>query len=291
MLTQIILPIIIFFVMFGMGLSLKASDFSPFIKTPQPIIAGIIGQIFFLPLVAYFVVTQLDLSPTFAIGLMLIGACPGATTSNVFSQLSRANLALSISLTATSALICIISSPFIVAISLKVFGAEQVDFSVVKTSLGVFFISLLPVLIGMFIHHKKPAFAMKSEPFFRKISAIAVLVFVISLFIRDWSIISQYFAELALATFLLNSLTILVGITLALIFKLSMINRLTLGIEVGVQNSALAILIATNFIGDVQYSYPALIYTLTMYIGVMTFITIHKHFFPDNRLKPSLITK
>lgn len=281
-LTEIIMPLVIMIIMFGMGLTLEIKDFTRFLSAPTPVIAGIIGQILVLPCVAFSVAILLDLPPIFAIGLVLIGACPGATTSNVFSQLSRANLALSISLTATSAVLCIITAPFIVSLALSTFAQETVEFSVIKTSAGVFFVSLMPVMFGMLVYSRSRNIALKIEPYFRRLSALVILLFVIVLLYNERAVLLGHFAELAVATFLLNIITIIAGVSLAYLFQLSDINRLTLGIEVGVQNTALAIFIATSFIGDIRYSYPALVYSVTMYIGVFTFIFVHKKLVKKN---------
>lgn len=279
-LFQVVMPLVIITVMFGMGLELKPADFSVLLRQPKPILAGIIGQILFLPAIAFTTAIMLGLSPTFAVGLALIGACPGATTSNIFSQLSRANLALSISLTATSAVLCTITAPLIASLALRHFVGTDVEFSVVRASMSVFLVTLVPVLVGMAVRHKWPSLTRKVEASFRRISGAAVLLFVIALYIREQDSILSQFAELAPATFILNWSTILVGLLLAFWFRLSTLNRLTLGIEVGVQNAALAIFIGINVIGDVTYTYPALVYSVTMYIGVITFIYLHKKFFP-----------
>ena len=111
--TQVLLPVAIALIMFGMGLSLTIQDFTRLAKAPVSIGVGLLGQIILMPLLALGICLTFKLDAPIAVGLMILAACPGGTTSNVFSQLAKANLALSVSLTAISTFICVFSTPFI----------------------------------------------------------------------------------------------------------------------------------------------------------------------------------
>jgi BASS family bile acid:Na+ symporter len=114
-LTQIILPLVLALIMFGMGLSLTKQDFLELGKEPKPIAIGLFGQLLILPLLAYAIAVFFDLSEHLAVGIMILAACPGGTSSNILSHLARANLALSVSLTAVTTLICVVTTPLIIS--------------------------------------------------------------------------------------------------------------------------------------------------------------------------------
>ncbi|MEC8375059.1 MAG: bile acid:sodium symporter family protein, partial [Pseudomonadota bacterium] len=101
-LTEVLLPLALAFVMFGMGLTLTTADFTRLLKSPRSVTAGFVGQIIFLPCLAFTLCILFTLPPHIAVGVMILAACPGGTTSNLISHIARANLALSVSLTAIS---------------------------------------------------------------------------------------------------------------------------------------------------------------------------------------------
>ena len=179
---------------------------------------------------------------------MILAACPNGTSSNILSQLARANLALSVSFTAVTTVIYVVTTPFIVRFAIEQFNDNPTEsFSVLSTTLGLIFITLIPVLIGTLIRHKCVNFAIRSEAFFRRLSSV-FLVFMI-------------------AAISLNLLAIGTGLLLGLVFKLVKRDVMTLGIEVGVQNSSMAILIAITFLDRPDYAIAAGVYGLAMYLG------------------------
>jgi len=108
-LTQVMLPLVLALIMFGMGLSLTFEDFQRLWKMPRSVFVGLFGQLLLLPILAYAIVIAFDLSASLAIGLIILSACPGGTMSNVISHLARANLALSVTLTAITTIACVFS--------------------------------------------------------------------------------------------------------------------------------------------------------------------------------------
>ena len=278
-LTQVLLPGVLALIMFGMGLSLTKDDFTRLLRVPKPIFVGLVGQIFIMPFIAFVIAYGFSLEPALAIGLMILAACPGGTTSNIISHLARANLALSVSLTAISTLICVVSTPFIIKFSMGQFGEGiNTDFSLTNTILGLIIISLLPVLLGLWGRHKYPNAAMRREQFFRRFSGLFMLVMIIAILIQERATLASSFQQVFWATLALNLASILVGVILSKIFGLSARDTITLGIEVGIQNASMAMLIAVTFLQSPELATSAGVYGLTMYIGAAILVIAARRF-------------
>jgi len=269
-LTQVLLPAILAVVMFGMGLSLTRADFSRLWQTPKPIFIGLVGQILLLPILAWGIAVLFNLSAELAIGLMVLAACPGGTTSNVISQLARANLALSVSLTAVTTLICVFTTPWIIQFAIQQFAADQVQsFSLLNTSLGLMLLTLLPVILGIAFRDRWEQRALAIEGIFRKISLLFMVALIIAIVIQEFEMLLASFDKIFWATLALNFAAIATGVWLAKLTGLALPEKVTLGIEVGIQNASMAILIAITFLSSPAYATSAGVYGVTMYIGAV----------------------
>ncbi|MBH0011488.1 MULTISPECIES: bile acid:sodium symporter family protein [Pseudoalteromonas] len=272
-LTEVILPLALALIMFGMGLGLTTNDFTRLFKSPLAIVMGLIGQLVAMPLLALGLCYLLNLPTPIAIGLMILAACPGGTMSNVVSQLAKANLALSVSLTAASTAISIITTPFIIGFAMSQFApADDATFSILITSLGLFFITLVPVAIGIWLRHFKSDFAIKAEPFFRRFSLFFMLMMIAALVIKERDLLVSSFNDVFWACIALNIGSMVVGWLIAKCSKLNLTDSLTLSIEVGIQNASLAILIAISFLNKPEYAVTGGVYGLAMFIGPLLLI-------------------
>ena len=257
-LTQIILPLVLGLIMFGMGLSLTKQDFLELGKEPKPVIVGLFGQLILLPILAFAVAILFGLSQHLAIGIMILAACPGGTSSNIISHLARANLALSVSLTAVTTLICVFTTPLIIQFAVNQFDRNPAEsFSLLSTTLGLIFITLLPVLLGIVLRHKYPKQAIRSEPFFRRLATAFLIFMIIAITYQERANIIESLSQVLLPSISLNLIAIAVGVALGIVFKFVKRDCVTLGIEVGVQNSSMAILIAVSFLDRPDYAIAA----------------------------------
>ena len=278
-LTQYIAPLVLAFIMFGMGLSLTRNDFQQLWRAPLPIVVGLFGQMMLLPALAYALAIVFDLAPNLAIGIMILAACPGGTSSNIISQLARANLALSVSLTAISSLICVLTTPLIIQFAIMQFGQqEEQSFSLLTTTLGLIFITLIPVIIGIIIRHYFAEKALRCEPFFRHLASAFLLLMIVAIVIQERDTLTSSFAAVFSSALTLNLLAIMTGIGLGLLFKFTPRDSITLGIEVGVQNSAMASLIAITFLQRADYAVAPGVYGVTMYIGALLLVLLAKKY-------------
>jgi len=265
-----------------MGLSLTKQDFTRLVKTPKPVFAGLLGQIILLPLLAFAICIAFDLSAPLAIGIMILSACPGGTTSNIISQLARANLALSVSLTAIATVICVFSTPFIIQFAVEHFAGEEApSFSLFNTAIGLFIITLVPIFIGISIRRRYENWATKVEVYFRRFSFIFMIAMIIGLVIKERELLVSSFDQVFFASLSLNVLAVLLGLAIAKISALSLQNAVTLGIEVGIQNGTLAILIAITFLESPEYAVSAGVYGLAMYIAPALLIVWRKWYGPE----------
>ncbi len=267
-LTTIILPASLFIIMLGMGLSLVVDDFKRVLLYPKATIIGLVNQLIVLPLIAFGMVKMLDLSPLIAVGFMLVAACPGGVTSNLIAHVSRGDTALSITLTAISSFITVITIPLIVTYSLNHFLADSqtIQLPIVKTIIQILGITIFPVSIGMWVRYKYPEFALKMDKPTRLISTVIFLIILVSVVAANLELVKNNIGTLGWISLLLNLLTMGLGFVAAKLFKLNLSQSISIAIESGIQNSALAIVIATTLLKQSELSIPAAIYSLMMFI-------------------------
>jgi len=193
------LPIVLAFVMVGIGLTLTIADFDRQRKTPKPLVVGVIGITIVVPLIAYGLAILLDLPAELAIGLVLLGATAGGTTSNVMTYLAGGNTALSLVLTVVANLATIISIPIWAGVALERWGdAVEAGVNVVVSFMDVavllVFLVLLPTSLGMLIRAKKPALAARLENTVSKVSGIVLFVLIIGATVTlddAWTLLRQ----------------------------------------------------------------------------------------------------
>jgi BASS family bile acid:Na+ symporter len=275
--TAVLLPLVLASIMFGMGLSLQKKDFSRLLKVPKPIFIGLVGQLLLLPALAFSIAVLTNASEEVAIGLMILSVCPGGTTSNLFAHLARANLALSISLTAITTIICVFTTPLMIAFSIDYFSeSAPVQFSLLSTSLGLIVITLMPVLLGMFVRKHYINFALQAEPIFRKLAIVFMILLIVKISYDERDMIVAGFPNMYIVALSLNILATLLGVFLAKLFLLDKRDGITLGIEIGTQNATLAILIALSFIQIPAYAVIPGIYGLLMYVGASVLVLYSK---------------
>ncbi|MDX1479001.1 MAG: bile acid:sodium symporter family protein [Saprospiraceae bacterium] len=268
-LTDIFLPASLFVIMLGMGLSLVVADFRRVFAFPKAAAIGLTNQLLVVPLVSFGLCHVFALPNELAIGMMLIAACPGGVTSNLISHVSRGDTALSISLTAMSSLITLVTIPLFVGFAFRYFNdtGKAVDVDELGMVLQILVIVIIPVAMGMVIRARSEAFARRMDRPVRIFSVVLFVAIVVSIVIREWETIVGYFPQIGGATVTLNVLTLLLGYYSAILFRLRPKQAITIAIESGIQNGTLAIVIAATVLADFTLSIPAGIYSLIMFIS------------------------
>lgn len=268
--TEIFLPGALAVIMLGMGLSLALGDFKRLFKHPKAIMIGLLNQLILLPLVGFAIMYFWDLSPVYAVGVILIAACPGGPTSNLLTFMAKGDAALSISLTAFSSLLTIFTIPFIVNLAMEIhFGTgKYVALPVLQTILQIMAITIVPVSIGMFIKSKKPKAAQKFEKTVKIASGILITVIILGAILKQKEEVIPAFKQVGIPILILNAITLFVGFYSSKLFGLNYRQSSTISIESGIQNGTLAIAIAAGatLLNNPQIAIPPAVYSILMFI-------------------------
>lgn len=274
--STIFLAASLIIIMLGMGLSLVTDDFKRVILYPKAVLVGLTNQLIILPIIGFVLVSIFPLKPEIAIGIMILAACPGGPTSNLISHLAKGDIALSVTLTALSSLITIISIPFIVNFTLIHFleQGQMIQLDVVETIMQIFVIVVLPVTIGMLIRKFKEPFAIKMAKPVRVASGIVITLVILGILIKERHNLISYFQQAGLVALSLNAATMLVGFYSAKLFKIKSKQAISISIESGIQNGTLAISIAVVLLGSTAFSIAPAIYSLLMFFtgGIAIYI-------------------
>lgn len=266
--STIVLAAALFIIMLGMGLSLVGADFKNIANNPKAIFVGLVNQLIFLPLIGFGIVTVFPIQPEIAIGVMILAACPGGPTSNLISFMAKADLALSVSLTALSSLITILTIPFMVNFALTHFldEGQVIKLDIMQTIGQIFAIVVIPIIIGMTIRKYKPVFAQRMGRPVRIASGIILAVIILGIILKEKAHMVEYVQKAGLAALALNLLTMGVGFLTAKIFKLSRKQGFSIAIESGIQNGTLAISIAVALLGNTSYAIAPAVYSILMFL-------------------------
>lgn len=248
MITEVFLPLALAIIMLGMGLSLTIQDFKRVTILPKAVFVGLIAQIILLPLLAFGLMSVWEIKPEFAVGILLLAAIPGGPTSNLLAYLGKCDAALSITLTAISSFITIITIPFIVNYAMETFmGAGQyVKLDVIKTMLQILVITIIPVSLGMFLNKRFPKIAKNFQRPVKIASAVFIVIIILGAVMNDRENLIPYMMETGAPALVLNVLTMLMGFVFAKLLGLNFKQASTISMEAGIQNGTLAIAIATS---------------------------------------------
>ncbi len=267
-LTTVFLPLALFIIMMGMGLGLKISDFKRVLIEPKGVIMGLIAQLIILPIVGFVLASIFPLTPELAVGVIILAACPGGATSNVISYLVRGNVALSITLTAISSLITIVTIPVVVNLGMQTFlGADTtLELPLLKTMTQIAVIILLPISLGMFINHSQPKLAAKLEKIVKWLSLSFLGLIILGLLFKERANFLPSLLQVGGVTLSLNLMTMFLGYVVGTLAKLDESSCKTITVEVGIQNGTLAITIASTLLNTPSMAIPAGIYCLLMFV-------------------------
>ena len=272
--TDVILPLALAFIMFVLGLGLTGSDFLRVVKQPRDFFVGAFSQIILLPIIAFILVKIWPIAPELAIGVMIIAAAPGGVTSNLLTSLAKGDVALSISLTAIISLLCVITIPFIVLTSVGLLNDSSItqDISLFSMSRDMFLIVTVPVILGILIRRFASGAALKFEPIAKKISIVLFVLVLLGAIAAERENVISYFAQAGLITFVLNVVMMIVAYCVAKLLASGMKQKKCITIECGLQNGTLAIFVATSIFGGGMYVIPAATYSLIMFATSLIFV-------------------
>lgn len=277
----IVLPILTL-LMFELGLTVKLADFQLLAKDPKPVLVALFGQIILLPIIAFALASVFHLTPLFYIGVVLIACCPGGSSSNVFSMLAKGNVALSILLTALSSIITMFTIPFIMSTAVSWIGNtmnSEIHLPMGNLLVQNILLMFVPILLGAFVRKKWNKTADKLDRVLSKIAFPALLLLAGVFFVQHRQTIYDNIQVLGTCVTLLILLAIGGAALLSRMFKFNTSTRRTIVIEVGMQNAAQAIAIASSpfIFNNGVIAIPAIIYALMMNVILLTYVGMIKY--------------
>ena len=270
------MPILIV-LMFLLGTDLNRQAFANVAKNPKGVLVGMTGQLILLPVIAFVIAWVLQLPPVYFMGLVLVACCPGGSSSNVFSMLAKGDVALSVTLTAVSSIITLFTVPFIMSgVSAFVSNQAGVEVTLPVGKLLVQNLVLLfaPMLAGIALRRFKPTAALKVNKVLGKCAFPALMLLAGVFFLQYTSEIFENFSVLGVAGTMLILGAMLCSSLLSRIGRFTDGVRRTIIIEVGMQNAAQAIAIATSpfIFNSGEMAIPAIIYALLMNVILLIYV-------------------
>lgn len=223
-------------VMLGMGLMLRLDDVRIVFSRPQDVLIGNVMQFFIMPLVGYLLTVIFRLPPDLAVGVILVGCCPGGTASNVMTYLAKGDLALSVGVTTVSTLL----APFVTPMLVWALAGTMVEVDIITMFLSIVQVVILPIAIGIIIRHYASSFADKVSAYLPAVSVIAIALIVIAVVAANQNALLTSGITILIVVALHNLMGFLLGYGAASLIDLTRPKKVALSIEVGMQNSGLA---------------------------------------------------
>lgn len=270
---RVLLPAALAVVMLGLGLGLVPDDFRRVVRAPRALAIGLAGQFVGLPLAALAVVAAFPLEPALAAGLVITSLCPGGITSNAFSHLARADVALSVTLTAVISLLAPFTIPVLAPLLAgEAVGARPIVLDPMTTLRTLLLFTVVPVAIGMAARAIWPAPVIRLERF---VGPLSLLLLALTIGLIAWEnrdTLGEYVARIGLAAVAMNLAGTALGWFAAHAGGLPMRQCATIAIEVGVQNTTLAMLITGVLLNDAAMTVAPAVYGLLMFPIAFAFV-------------------
>lgn len=270
------LPGVLIIIMFGIGLSLERKDFENVFRYPKPILIGLFSQMVLLPLIAFILVSFTSLSPAIKVGFIVIAACPGGSASNLINHLLRGNVALCVSLTALNSLLIQITLPLLVNLGLILFmgHSEDISLPIWETIFKIFFVTLLPTFAGVYLRAKFFNLAIKLVRPMKVIMTILLFTVFAAIVLTEESNSQESIFEYSFIlpyALALNVGAMLAGYFFAKMQGLDNRNNYTISIEVGLQNSALALYVTGSLLHSKEMTIVAVAYSSFTFFSTFLF--------------------
>jgi len=274
--VQVMLPGGLAFIMFSLGLSLVPHDFMRVFARPRAVLVGLFGQIMMVPAVAFVIASQAGLSAELALGLMILAVCPGGVSSGLVTHLARGDTALSITLTALSSVVAVVSVPLIVDFALRYFTGAGIPVELPMGDLvrAVFLLTTVPVALGMMVRHLYPAWVARVEPMAARVAVSLFVLIVIATFASQRESLALNLASIGPAAAVLNLSVMSAGYALARLAGLARADCIAITTECGLQNAALGIFIAASVLQAPGMTIASVSYALLMNLSAIALIFV-----------------
>lgn len=282
-LISIGLPLSLFIIMIGIGMTLTPRDFRQVAVYPKGIIVGTLAQILVMPALAFLLIPVFGLTPSLAVGLVIIAACPGGTTSNLFALMARGNVALSIVLTVVANLITIISLPLLANLALGMYmdASEDIYLPLDRTIGTLVLIVLLPISIGMGLKSWFPKQAQKAESGVSVFGGVVLAILVVAIVYGVRNELGSLLSQAGPATVTLILLGIGVGLVAGRVAGLTQRESIAVAMELGIKNATIGLLITVNLLGSETMSIPSAVYGVLMFFFGFLLILLGRRLIPQ----------
>ena len=272
----IVMPILIM-LMFLLGIDMSKNAFADIAHNPKAVLLGLIGQLIILPVLAFSIAWLLNLPPVYFMGLVLVSCCPGGSSSNVFSMLAKGDVALSVTLTALSSIITLFTLPVImefVTAAVSDISGVTIELPVGKLLVQNIVLLFVPLIAGTMFKHFCPEAAAKVRNVLGKMAFPALMILAALFFMQYKKEIADNFASLGLSAALLIVVAMACSSCISRIGRFNDAVRRTIVIEVGMQNAAQAIAIASSpfIFNSGEMALPAICYALLMNVILLTYV-------------------
>ncbi|MCY0153950.1 bile acid:sodium symporter family protein [Hoeflea alexandrii] len=252
--SLMLLNAILAIVMFSIALDLRPSDFRALVRTPKALLTGMVSQFVVLLALTFAMLLATNPQPSIALGLILVAACPGGNISNFITHRAGGNSALSVSMTGVATLAAIIMTPFNVAFWGNLYEPtrailRQTTLDPVSIAITVFFMLLLPLMLGVLLNVRLPDFAARIRKTMQRISMAIFVSFIVLALAANWAFFLSYAGAVAGLVILHNALALSGGYLSARLAGLSEYDRRAITIETGIQNSGLGLVLIFAFFG------------------------------------------
>ena len=276
--ANIFIPATVILLMVCLGMELAIADFRRLLKYPKAICVGVTGQMLLMPVMAFAIAAIAPGSLPFKVGLILLAACPGGPLSNSFVYLARGRVDLSVSLTAINSMLALITTPLIASLGIRIFAGDNTDISlpVLKTMAQIFVLAILPVAIGMIIRARSPGWVARNDTINRRIAGALLMSHIALVLALNADNIQTGFQEMFLPAFIFAFLAQAIGYLSAKLSGLDRDTCFTIGVEVGLQNVVLAILIANLLLKRPEFSLFVVVYAASILLIMLPWIFIHR---------------
>ncbi len=274
--TSWFIPLGLACIMVTVGLGLALADFRAVAGRLSALTAGVLVQTLGLPVLAAFCAVVFDLPPVVALGLVLVACVPGGVTSNFITVLARGDAALSVVMTAATTALGLVTVPLMLAAAVALFDPQGVilpdRLSLIATVRAVLLVTLLPLTVGMIVRHWFPQRTAQLLPAARMLATLLFIAIVLAAFVRDWAIVEAGWQSVGAAVVAFNALAVCGGLFLARALRLGDRVAVTLGIECGLQNVALALFLGGSVLGVPELMVPAVLYVLAMNASALVLV-------------------
>ncbi|MGK2941681.1 MAG: bile acid:sodium symporter family protein [Immundisolibacter sp.] len=275
-LIEQLIPGALIFIMFGMGMELTAADFTRLARIPRPVLVGLFGHTLILPAVALGMIMLFPMPAAFALGLMVVAACPGGAVSNLWTHLARGDVALAVTLTALSAAVAVVWVPILLNLSVTYLVGDSINIRLplLPTMKHIAMLTVVPVSLGMVINRLRPTFARRMDRPVRILSLLFLALAVVGILVRARGQLGNMMATAFVPVLGYNFLVMALGLLLARLASLPRRQVITLPMEIGVQNVIMAATLATapQFLGRPEVGLVPSVYGFTMTLMAAGFI-------------------